>query len=165
MQNTTGTMDPQALVFPTATPSQPRIAYFVSRTNGMLIPLIPADELPYSVRLQGLPRTLRFDQTYGMQHVGTLPYTGTIFKLENEIAMLRSTSQPHTPTHSRSQSSSPSKQFLPPDALARQAIANSAAVGGGIEMPQHALPSATSVSSRACHNILAQDSHVYSCCR
>ena len=139
MQNTTGSMDSQALVFPTANLSQPRIVYFISRTNGMLIPLVPADELPYNIRLQGLPRTLRFDQTYGMQHVGMLPYTGATFKLESENGMVRSTSQPHTPTHSRSRSSSPSQQFLPPDALARQAIANSAALGG-TEVPQHALP-------------------------
>jgi hypothetical protein len=141
MQNITGAMDLQALVFPTANPSQPPIAYFISRTNGMFIRLIPADELPYNIRLHGLPRTLRFDQMYGMQHVGILPYTGATFKLENENAMVRSTSQPHAPTHSRSQSSSPSKHFLPPDALARQAIANSAAaVGGGTEMLQNTLP-------------------------
>jgi hypothetical protein len=75
-----------------------------------------------------------------MQNVGMLPYTGSTFKLENENTIVRSTSQPHTPAHSRSQSSSPPKQFLPPDALAHQAIANSAAAAGGTQIPQHALP-------------------------
>ena len=136
MQNLAGNMDPQALVFSAHSPSQPHIVYFISRSNGMLVPLVPADELPYNVRLHGLPRTLRFDQTYGMQHVGTQPYTGATFKLENETSVMRPASQPPTPAHSRNSSSSPSKQFLPPDALARQAITNVAGAGN----EQHPLP-------------------------
>ena len=49
---------------------------------------------------------------------------------------MRPTSQPPTPAHSRNSSSSPSKQFLAPDALARQAITNAAGAGN----EQHPLP-------------------------
>ncbi|KAK5127173.1 hypothetical protein LTR85_008534 [Meristemomyces frigidus] len=111
-------------------PNQPRPLYFLSRNNGLLVPLIPADELPFNVRLQGIQRVMQFDQTYGMQHVGTAPYTGIIFKLENDTAMMqRSNSQPPVASHVRSQSSTPVnpfKQYLAPDALARQALAQSA---------------------------------------
>jgi len=110
--------------------SQPRPLYFLSRNNGLLVPLIPADELPFNVRLQGVPRVMQFDQTYGMQHVGTAPYTGMTFKLECETTLQRSNSQPPAPTHVRSQSNTPInpfKRYLAPDALARQALAQSAA--------------------------------------
>ncbi|KAI6813237.1 hypothetical protein KC332_g2398 [Hortaea werneckii] len=107
--------------------AQPRPLYFISRNNGVLVPLVPADELPYTIRLQGLPRVLRFDQTVGMQHVGTAPYTGMTFKMEDEGAH-RSTSQPPGGVHGRSQSAlvSPVKKHLAPDALARQVLAQTA---------------------------------------
>ncbi|KAI7283016.1 hypothetical protein KC345_g3149 [Hortaea werneckii] len=107
--------------------TQPRPLYFISRNNGVLVPLVPADELPYSIRLQGLPRVLRFDQTVGMQHVGTAPYTGMTFKIEDE-GVHRSTSQPPGGLHARSQSAlvNPVKKYLAPDALARQALAQTA---------------------------------------
>jgi len=70
----------------------------------MLVPLIPADELPFSVRLQGVPRILRFDHTVGMQHVGIAPYTGMQFKLE-EGSMF--------PQHLASQQAGASTMLLP----------------------------------------------------
>ncbi|KAI7192095.1 hypothetical protein KC343_g1430 [Hortaea werneckii] len=107
--------------------AQPRPIYFISRNNGVIVPLVPADELPYTIRLQGLPRVLRFDQTVGMQHVGTAPYTGMTFKIEDEGAH-RSTSQPPGGLHARSQSAlvHPGKKYLAPDALARQALTQTA---------------------------------------
>ncbi|RMZ15610.1 hypothetical protein D0860_01535 [Hortaea werneckii] len=107
--------------------AQPRPLYFISRNNGVLVPIVPANELPYTIRLQGLPRVLRFDQTVGMQHVGTAPYTGMTFKMEDEGAH-RSTSQPPGGLHGRSQSAlvSPVKKYLAPDALARQVLAQTA---------------------------------------
>ncbi|KAI6914240.1 hypothetical protein KC318_g9847 [Hortaea werneckii] len=107
--------------------AQPRPLYFISRNNGVFVPLVPADELPYTIRLQGLPRVLPFDQTVGMQHVGTAPYTGMTFKIEDEGAH-RSASQPPGGLHARSQSAlvNPVKKYLAPDALARQALAQTA---------------------------------------
>ncbi|KAI6817676.1 hypothetical protein KC332_g11418 [Hortaea werneckii] len=119
-------VDRSAIQLP-AQAAQPRPLYFISRNNGVLVPLVPADELPYTIRLQGLLRVLRFDQTVGMQHVGTAPYTGMTFKIE-EDGVHRSTSQPPTGLHSRSQSAlvNPVKKYLAPDALARQALAQTA---------------------------------------
>ncbi|KAK4539443.1 hypothetical protein LTR36_010920 [Oleoguttula mirabilis] len=124
-------------------PNQPRPLYFLSRNNGLLVPLIPADELPFNVRLQGVQRVMQFEQTYGMQHVGTAPYTGLTFKLENDPTMMqRSNSHPPVATHVRSQTSTPVnpfKQYLAPDALARQALAQSAhnhAAAAGTTTPQ-----------------------------
>ncbi|KAI6799938.1 hypothetical protein KC361_g2613 [Hortaea werneckii] len=119
-------VDCSAIQLP-AQAAQPRPLYFISRNNGVLVPLVPADELPYTIRLQGLPRVLRFDQTVGMQHVGTAPYTGMTFRIE-EDGVHRSTSQPPTGLHTRSQSAlvNPVKKYLAPDALARQALAQTA---------------------------------------
>ncbi|KAK3719223.1 hypothetical protein LTR37_004442 [Vermiconidia calcicola] len=125
-------MMPQPQSLQTSNQSQPYIQHFISRSNNALVPLIPADELPFNIRLQGVPRVLKFDQTYGMQHVGSAPYTGLIFKLENDMSMQRSASQPPTTPHTRSHSSSTEKQFLPPDALARQALANTS---NGFQQP------------------------------
>ncbi|KAI6913582.1 hypothetical protein KC318_g11039 [Hortaea werneckii] len=125
--------------------AQPRPLYFISRNNGVLVPLLPADELPYTIRLQGLPRVLRFDQTVGMQHVGTAPYTGMTFKIEDEGAH-RSTSQPPCGHHARSQSAvvNPVKKYLAPDALARQALAQTA-------NNQHAPVTALEASNLSAH--------------
>lgn len=103
----------------------PRISYFISRNNGTLVPLIPADELPF--RLQGVPQVMTIDQTCGMQHIGMAPYSGLAFKAEHAVAALRPASQPPMATRLCSQSSAGPKQFLPPDALARQALAKSTA--------------------------------------
>lgn len=68
-------------------PSQsPRLCYFISRSNGNIIPLIPADELPYSVKLMGVPRAMKMEQSCGMHHVGTHPFTGQYFKLEPGVS-------------------------------------------------------------------------------
>ncbi|KAM0700520.1 hypothetical protein Q7P35_012241 [Cladosporium inversicolor] len=68
---------------PTTLPSQsPRLSYFISRSNGTFVPLIPADELPYSVRLVGVPRAMKIEHSCGMSHVGTHAFTGQLFQLE-----------------------------------------------------------------------------------
>ena len=139
--NNNANMNPQALAFNAQTSTQPRVAYYISRNNGVLVPLIPVDELPYSVRLQGVPRTLRSDQILGMQYVATLPLTGTTFKLQDEVSTIRSTSQSTSISHSRTRSNSPCTPFRAPDALARQALANSSAgAGAGNGTSQHPLP-------------------------
>ncbi|TKA30741.1 hypothetical protein B0A50_02461 [Salinomyces thailandicus] len=121
--NFAGRSTPQML----AQPNQPRPLYFLSRNTGVLVPLIPADEIPFNVRLQGVPRVMQFDQTIGMQHVGTAPYTGLTFKVEDDGPQRPiTTCQPPSAGHFRSQSNSvnsPLKGYLAPDTLARQALA------------------------------------------
>lgn len=52
----------------------PRPKWFVTRGPGVYTALIPVDELPYSVNLQGVPRTMTGDQVVGMTLVaGTGP--------------------------------------------------------------------------------------------
>ena len=71
------------LSLPITIPSQsPRLCYFISRSNGTFVPLIPADELPYSVRLTGVPRAMKIEHSCGMSHVGTHAFTGQLFQLE-----------------------------------------------------------------------------------
>jgi hypothetical protein len=118
-----------------APPQQLRPVYFIYRSNNTFTPLLAADELPFNVRLAGVPRVMRVEETCGMQNVGMALYTGMTYQLEKEIytgaqasgevggeGMQRSTSNPG---HVRSQSGTPTK-FLAPDAVARQALAQSA---------------------------------------
>jgi hypothetical protein len=75
---------------PIAIPFQPpRLCYFISRSNGNIVPLVPADELPYSVRLTGVPRAMKMEHTCGMNHVGTHPFTGQYFKLEADATSMQ----------------------------------------------------------------------------
>jgi hypothetical protein len=61
----------------TTIPSQsPRLCYFISRSNG-------TDELPYSVRLAGVPRAMNIEHSCGMSHIGTHAFTGQLFQLES----------------------------------------------------------------------------------
>ena len=141
-------MVPQPQVFQTISQgqnqNQPRLSYFISRSNATAVPLIPADELPFNVRLQSVPRVLTFDQTIGMQHVGMAPYTGLTFRFEGETTMQGSTGQPSGVTHTRSQSSTgSSKKFQAPDAVARQAL----------------LANTNTASNAASRNLLPQRPH------
>ena len=112
-------------------PSQPHPLFFISRSNGTLVPLIAVDELPFSVRLQGVPRVLTFERTYALKNVGLVPYTGMVYKLESDLTV------PHhlinhaqASSHSRSGSNTPTMQSLGPDYYARQALAAQAALTG-----------------------------------
>jgi hypothetical protein len=95
----------------------PRLAFFISRNNDNIVPLIPADELPYSVRLSGVQRSMRLENTCGMQHVGNLPFTGKYFRLEAETLQQAINTNAN---HHKSNSIISVKQFLAPDAMIRQ---------------------------------------------
>lgn len=67
----------------TTSPYQaPQLRYFISRNNGTIVPLLPADELPYNIRLEGVQRVMKMENASGMTLVGTLPFTGRFFKLD-----------------------------------------------------------------------------------
>ncbi|KAH9835965.1 C-x8-c-x5-c-x3-h type zinc finger protein [Teratosphaeria destructans] len=135
----------------------PRPFFFIARSNGLLVPLIPADELPFNVRLQGVQRVMPIEQTYGMQYVGSAPYSGMTYKLEQDISapMQRSTSQPPggSPNgHVRSQSNNsvnPFAKYLAPDALARQALAQSAGNAAVAAMSRQRTPAAAAAHETA----------------
>ncbi len=118
---------------------QPRIVYFISRSNGTMVPLIAADELPFNVRLHSVPRALGPDQIFGLQMVGSAPYTGLTFKLEHDHPVSHSNNQA-TAYHTRHYSGSEPRQFLPPDALARQALTSTPPSPTSYTKLQHSLP-------------------------
>lgn len=119
---------------------QPRLSYYITRTNGTFVPLIPADELPFNVRLQGVPRLLNSDQIFGLQQVAMLPYTGQVFKLENETTShQRSSSQPPGNSQPHSYSNSDSSAFHAPDAHARQKSRN-CTTHGQVTSPTRSIP-------------------------
>ncbi|KAK0252108.1 hypothetical protein LTS09_012902 [Friedmanniomyces endolithicus] len=150
--------------------AQPRPLYFISRDTGILVPLIPADELPFDVRLAGVPRVLRMEDMLGMHHVGMVAYTGMTYTLERDIhtgvkmvedptaAMQRSMSQPPpvdlTGGHSRSQGGTSSKYFAP-DAHARHSLAQTAAYNSAAYTTSSARPVSaheTATSWRSTYN-------------
>jgi hypothetical protein len=115
--------------------NQLRPTHYIVRTNGpnncVSVPLIAVDELPFTVRLQGIPRVLQDDQTHGMLHVGYAPFTIHRYQLEGDPVQQNNIhptiSQPSQ--HTRAQSSTsvnPIAKYLPPDAYARQALAQAA---------------------------------------
>lgn len=67
---------------PYTQPSGPELRYFIKRNNGTNVPLIPADELPHIVRLQGVPRFFKAAETGDMCCVGHDPFTGRFFGLD-----------------------------------------------------------------------------------
>lgn len=74
----------------------PQLRYFVVRDNGNMVPLIPADELPYSVRLEGVQRVMSTQNASGMTMVGTLPFTGRFFRVDNSLTQRSTTKTPPT---------------------------------------------------------------------
>ena len=98
-----------------ATMSDPRPKWFITRGPGMYTALIPADELPDSVHLQGVTRIMTGDQVVGMTLVAESPP-----KQQFSLAP-RQFSRPVQPPISESppallEPQNP-KQFLAPDAL------------------------------------------------
>ncbi|KAK4556565.1 hypothetical protein LTR86_006136 [Recurvomyces mirabilis] len=114
---------------------QPRPQFFLSRSNtGLLVPLVPADELPFNISLQGVPRVMRAADTVGMQCVGYVPYVGTTYKLEREIYHNTSgvgiDGKSGFAGHAMAHASGAPMQttFLAPDHFARQTLAQQGAV-------------------------------------
>ncbi len=135
MANQANAASPPVAIFAMPVPSQPRVSFYISRDDHKMVPLIPADELPLGLNLQGIPRVLNSDQVFALQYIGMLPSTGLTFKLENESAALqRSTSEP---SHTRSHSNIDPTNFLPPDAYARQALINAQQQASGQPRPAH----------------------------
>lgn len=128
---------------------QPHLLYFITRTNGTIVPLVPVDELPYSVRLEGVPRNTSPEQTFGLQFLGSHAYTGMLFKTKDETPSMQcASSQPSTTAHHRRYSNG--KQYMAPDALARQTITNTIHHPHSLSSPfptHHTSPSPPTTSS------------------
>ncbi|KAI9684976.1 MAG: hypothetical protein M1820_010856 [Bogoriella megaspora] len=70
----------------------PRPYWFVTRGNGIRSPLIPADELPYGLHLQGVPRQISHVESRNMKDVGYMPYGGLVY-VHARLSSLISSSQ------------------------------------------------------------------------
>lgn len=55
------------------------IHWFISRENGVLVPLIPIDQLPYTIQLQVVPRALSRNDVEGKEFLGEVPATSFNF--------------------------------------------------------------------------------------
>ncbi|KAK7542655.1 uncharacterized protein J3D65DRAFT_674479 [Phyllosticta citribraziliensis] len=55
--------------------------WFTHRDNGNYVPVIPVDELPLGVCLEGVPRSINPDEAQGMKFLGSLRYTGQTYSL------------------------------------------------------------------------------------
>ena len=60
--------------------------WFISRDNGVMVPLIVADELPEGIRLQGVSRSLTLGEVRGMECLGGFPPTTTVYNVESGSA-------------------------------------------------------------------------------
>ncbi|KAF2231695.1 hypothetical protein EV356DRAFT_535209 [Viridothelium virens] len=84
----------------TSGPRQAKPAWYITRGNGILTPLIPADELPHEVRLRGISRQISSTETQAMNHVGHMPHNGAVYELEQNAELTMGSS--HTGnTHMR----------------------------------------------------------------
>ena len=61
-----------------------RARYFVARGGGTLAPLIAVDELPPSVTIDGVPRTIDYADTVGMTSLGYATHPGCYLSLKND---------------------------------------------------------------------------------
>ncbi len=62
----------------------PRPHYFVNRADGTKTPLIAVDELPFTICILGVPRTLNDAQTQGMMSLGVLSSSGQCYVVQED---------------------------------------------------------------------------------
>ena len=69
-------------------------SWFIARDNGMCVPLIPADQLPYGIRLKGIPAQVFRNQIQDQDMIdkGILSSDGSRFVLEDDSITTRPTS-------------------------------------------------------------------------
>jgi hypothetical protein len=63
---------------------KPWPGYFLVRTTGEVVPLIAVDELPTSIELVGIPRSLDLEETTGMLNLGLQRSTGGFYQIALE---------------------------------------------------------------------------------
>lgn len=61
--------------------NEPRPGWFVSRGNGLFVPLIALDELPESMQLRNVPRFMLAQQTVGMEFLGEFAASGYTYEM------------------------------------------------------------------------------------
>ncbi|GAB7350002.1 hypothetical protein MBLNU459_g0679t4 [Dothideomycetes sp. NU459] len=94
------------------------IRFYIARNNGTHVPLIPADELPHNVRLQGVPRTITAEEArfHKMEYSGMRPLTKSTLVLESPLRLTGATCQPTSTGHTQ--------PYLAPDVCAKAGAYN-----------------------------------------
>jgi hypothetical protein len=64
---------------------KPWPGYFLVRTTGEVVPLIAVDELPHSVDVVGVPRSLDLEETIGMLNLGLQQSPGCCYQIFQKI--------------------------------------------------------------------------------
>ncbi|GME66135.1 putative c-x8-c-x5-c-x3-h type zinc finger protein [Neofusicoccum parvum] len=62
--------------------------WFIQRENGAYVPVIPVDELPPDIDLEGAPRSLKMEDAQGMKFLEKLPFNGQTYSLATTAAAL-----------------------------------------------------------------------------
>ncbi|KAI9893918.1 MAG: hypothetical protein M1814_005471 [Vezdaea aestivalis] len=90
----------------------PKYRFYITRSDGTNVPLIPADELPTSIVVPGIPRTLSEAEMRGMVSLGS-PQTHQLnSSAAVENSLLVDLSSPEIPAVSRPQLMYPTNTFL-----------------------------------------------------
>ncbi|KAL1617593.1 hypothetical protein SLS56_010916 [Neofusicoccum ribis] len=63
--------------------------WFIQRENGAYVPVIPVDELPPDIDLEGAPRSLKMEDAQGMKFLEKLPFNGQTYSLAKSLRPLQ----------------------------------------------------------------------------
>ncbi|KAF1354793.1 hypothetical protein BDV97DRAFT_395208 [Delphinella strobiligena] len=107
--------------------------WFISRGAGVYTALIPADELPLSVNLQGVPSTMTVDQVGGMTFIAETGPTIQRFVLDRQ-SPFPGQAFSDVSTASPSPIAPPLKQFCAPDAQVGGITSHQSQFNTGTEM-------------------------------
>ncbi|OCL14590.1 hypothetical protein AOQ84DRAFT_384620 [Glonium stellatum] len=94
-----------------------RPRWFISRDNGVMVPLVAVDELPEGIRLQGAPRKLTLAEVRGMEFLGEFPPTNTTYSVESYSV--------HSALPGAAEAPQTKSRFLAPDAMVRKPYSTS----------------------------------------
>lgn len=115
------------------TPTMSIPKWFISRGAGVYTALIPADELPLSVNLQGVPSTMTVDQVGGMTFIAETGPTIQRFVLDRQ-SPFPGQAFSDVSTASPSPIAPPLKQFCAPDAQVGGITSHQSQFNTGTEM-------------------------------
>ncbi|EKG14466.1 Zinc finger CCCH-type protein [Macrophomina phaseolina MS6] len=80
--------------------------WFIQRDNGVYVPVIPVDELPPDIELDGAPRELKMDDAQGMRFLERVPLSGQTYTLARSGKVAEEWNRRHSQHHyTRSQTS------------------------------------------------------------
>ncbi|KAE9376761.1 hypothetical protein N431DRAFT_542266 [Stipitochalara longipes BDJ] len=118
---------------------KPWPGYFLVRTTGEVVPLIAVDELPPSIELMGVPRSLDLEETIGMLNLGLQRSTRGFYQIALEQGSKIPSSEAVVPSKSP-EGSSRTSSFPSPKATAAtisRTLANPPASPAATQLCRH----------------------------